>query len=206
MSVASKLHLKDVRLAFPELYEATAFQNTGPAKFRATFLFSPEHPCVKEIKKVFETVAKAAWLSNAVEVYKGLKAADRLALHDGATKAEYAGYTGNLYVNASNEIRPTLVDGNRNPLVKADGKLYSGCYVNAIVEFWAQGAVGSKQQWGRRINACLLGVQFLRDGERLAGGAVASEDDFEAIPGAEGAASVFGDESENPVPGGNVFD
>jgi hypothetical protein len=33
----------------------------------------------------------------------------------------------------------------------------------------------------------LLGVQFTKDGERLAGGGVAAADDFEAIPQPEAA-------------------
>jgi hypothetical protein len=32
------------------------------------------------------------------------------------------------------------------------------------------------------VNASLLGVQHVKDGERLAGGGVAAADDFEAIP------------------------
>jgi hypothetical protein len=52
------------------------------------------------------------------------------------------------------------------------------------VEVWAQ-----DNQHGKRINASLLGVQFVRDGEKLAGGSTATADDFEAIPGADGAAT-----------------
>ena len=65
--------------------------------------------------------------------------------------------------------------------------------VNAIIEIWPQ-----DNQFGKRVNASLLGVQFVKDGERLAGGGVAAADDFEAISGAAdpavakgGAASLF---------------
>jgi hypothetical protein len=198
----SKVKLNNVRIAFPVLWEAKKVNDAGQARFSSAFLFPADHPCVKDIKKAMEEVAKAKWGEKAAEVYKGVKAADRLALHDGAAKSEYAGYEGNLFINAANQLRPTVVDGNRNPLVAADGKPYSGCYVNGIIELWAQ-----DNKYGKRINASLLGVQFLRDGERLAGGSVASENDFEEIPGADDAASVFSDsEAADMDSAGNVFD
>jgi hypothetical protein len=114
---------------------------------------------------------------------KQLKAADRLPVHSGDAKASSAGYAGNYYLNSGNLIRPLVLDSNKAPLTAADGKPYSGCYVNAMIEVWAQ-----DNQHGKRVNASLLGVQFVRDGERLAGGSVATADDFEPIPGATDAA------------------
>jgi hypothetical protein len=71
-------------------------------------------------------------------------------------------------------------------LSASSGKVYSGCYVNASIELWAQ-----DNKFGKRINATLMGVQFLRDGARLVGGGVASADDFEAIPEAAGDAQAM---------------
>jgi len=190
----SKIRLENVRLTFPNLFEAQQVNGQGTAKFSAAFLFGAEHPATAVVKKALTEVAKEKWGAKAAEVYKGLKAADRLCLHDGASKTQYEGYEGNLFVNSTNELRPTVLDGNRNPLVAADGKPYSGCYVNAVIEVWAQ-----DNKFGKRLNASLLGVQFHADGERLAGGSVASEDDFEEIPdaGGDGAADVFGDEADS---------
>ena len=186
----SQIRLENVRLAFPNLWEAKQVNDQGAAKFSAAFLFPPGHPAEKAVKEALSQVAKDKWGEKAAELYKSLKAKDRLALHDGATKAEYAGYEGNLFVNATNALKPLVVDGNKQPLSVQDGKPYSGCYVNAKVEIWAQ-----DNKHGKRINASLMGVQFVKDGERLAGGSVASEDDFEEIPGAEGSGGdVFGDE------------
>ena len=65
--------------------------------------------------------------------------------------------------------------------VEADGLPYSGCYVNASIELWAQ-----DNNYGKRINASLRGVQFYRDGDAVAGGGgPASEDEFDDL--AEGA-------------------
>jgi hypothetical protein len=81
----------------------------------------------------------------------------------------------------------------------SSGKPYSGCYVNAVIELWAQ-----DNKFGKRINASLMGVQFLRDGQRLSGGGVASADDFQAIPEAaerrRGCGPPAADDRRQPGP------
>lgn len=183
-----KVNLKDVRLTFPDLFEAKQFDGKGDAKFSGGFLFPRDHPQIAEIQKAIIAAADDKWGAKAGEVLKALKAGDRLAVHDGDAK-EYDGYAGNLFINSSNKMRPLVIGQNREPLVAADGKPYSGCYVNAIVEFW-----GQDNAYGKRVNASLLGVQFVRDGERLAGGGVAAQDDFDDISGDQReAAETSGD-------------
>ncbi len=180
-----KVQLADVRLSFANaLFEPQQVQGQGEKKFSAAFLFPKNHSAAAAIKKGMESAAKEKWHEKAAEVYRALKAGDKLCLHDGDAKAQYDGYPGNLFLNASNKIKPLVVDGNKSPLEAASGKPYSGCYVNAVVELWAQ-----DNKFGKRINASLMGVQFLRDGVRLSGGGVAEADDFEAIPEAAGAGS-----------------
>ena len=184
-----KVHLKDVRISFANIFEAKQVQGQGDAKFRAAFLFPKTHPQKAELARAIVESAKEKWADNYGDVLKALKAADRLCLHDGDAKPDADAYPGNLFVNASNKTRPLVIGPQREPLVAADGKPYSGCYVNAIIEVWAQ-----DNQFGKRVNASLLGVQFLRDGDRLAGGGIAAADDFEAIPPADGEkAATSGD-------------
>jgi hypothetical protein len=189
--MSNTVMLNDVRLSFANaLFEARNFQGQGEEKFNAGFIFSANHPCVAAIKAAMKKASEEQWGAKAAEVFMALKASDKLALRDGDTKPQYEGYKGNLFLNASNKIKPLVIDGNKSPLSAASGKPYSGCYVNASIEVWAQ-----DNQFGKRINATLKGVQFLRDGARLAGGGVASADDFEAIPDAgapEGSGPVAG--------------
>ncbi len=180
-----KVNLNNVRLTFPQLFDAKQVNGQGDPKFSAAFLIPRDHPQIGAVKEAIKAAAEAKWGAKAHEVLKALQASDKLALHDGDAKSDYDGYAGNFFVNASNKIRPLVIGQQREPLTAADGKPYSGCYVNAIVEFWAQ-----DNQFGKRVNASLLGVQFVKDGERLAGGGVASQDDFEPIPGTEAAAGA----------------
>lgn len=182
----NRLTIKDVRIAYAQgVFEARSAKPGDKAKYGAAFIIGRDHPALKEISEVVVRVAKARWADKADEVLKQLKAADRLPIHSGDAKASSAGYAGNYYFNAGNLIRPLVLDSNKAPLTAADGKPYSGSYGNVRVEVWAQ-----DNQHGRRINFSLLGYMFVRDGERLAGGSVATADDFEAIPGTEGGASA----------------
>jgi hypothetical protein len=190
----STVMLQDVRLSFANaLFEAKQVQDQGDAKFSASFIIPPAHPCVKAIKDAMKKAAEEKWGAKAGEVFIALKAGDKLALRDGDTKPQYEGYKGNLFLNASNKIKPLVIDGNKSPLQASSGKPYAGCYVNGSIEVWAQ-----DNKFGKRINATLKGVQFLRDGARLAGGGVASAEDFEAIPDADDA------EGSGPVAGAST--
>jgi len=63
------------------------------------------------------------------------------------------------------------IDG-KTLLKETDGIIYGGCYVNAILDFYAQ----SGENPGMRCS--LVGVQFLRDGPAFSGSSV-SAGDFE---------------------------
>lgn len=177
-----KIRLENVRLSFPYLFTAQE-QEGGKKTFNASFILKAGDPQIKKIENAIADVAKAKWGAKADAVLKQLKASDKVALHDGDTKTQYDGYEGNMYISSSRPStngRPLLIDRNKSPLTEEDGKLYSGCYVNAIIELWAQ-----DNNFGKRINASLQGVQFDKDGDRFAGGSSADESDFDEL--ADGA-------------------
>jgi len=171
-----KLKLTNVRLAFPVLFEAKTVNGEGKPAFSASFLIEPDDPQVKAINAAIEQCAKDKWGAKADVVLKGMRAQDKVALHDGDLKAAYDGFPGMFYVSARSATRPGVFDRDRTPLVEADGKPYAGCYVNAVVELWAQ-----DNNYGKRVNASLSGVQFSSDGDAFAGGGAASEDDFDDL-------------------------
>lgn len=173
-----KIKLQKVRLSFPNLFTAKKQDesSSSPPTFSAGFLLEPTDPQVKMIEDAMLQVAKEKWSAKADAVYKGMKVADKLALHDGDTKAQYAGYEGMMFVNANNPVRPLVLDRDKSPLTEQDGKPYGGCYVNVSLELWAQ-----DNKFGKRINASLGGVQFVKDGDRFGGGSSADESDFDEL-------------------------
>ncbi len=172
-----RLMLRDVRLAFPNLWKATSPAGGGEAAFSASGIMASNHKQMAELKAALKTLAKDKWGTKADAVYKALDAADKLCLHNGDSKSDYDGYEGNFYVSTRSKVRPSVFDQQRQELTEADGKPYSGCYVNMSIELWAQ-----DNQYGKRINAQLRGVQFLRDGDAFAGGGRPAEaDEFDDI-------------------------
>jgi hypothetical protein len=180
-----RILLRDVRLAFPNLWVATAPAGGGEKAFSAAFILPKTHKQIAELKNAFKALAKDKWASKADAIYKALEAGDKLALHDGDGKADYEGFPGNLFVSTRSKTRPSVFNGQREELTQEDGKPYSGCYVNASIELWAQ-----DNDFGKRINAQLRGVQFLRDGDAFAGGGQpADKEEFDEIgaPDEEGS-------------------
>lgn len=169
-----KVVLKNVRLAFPQLWEAKTVNGEGKPAFSASFILDPKHPSVKELRAAFTAVAKEKWADKADSWLKQLEKGDKLALHDGDDKSAYEGFEGNMYVSARSQTRPQIRDRDKSALTREDGKPYGGCYVNAIVDVWAQ-----DNNYGKRVNATLLGVQFVKDGDPFSGGSVADDADFE---------------------------
>lgn len=170
-----RIQIRNVRIAFPQLFVPKAFGD-GEPKFKATFLMPPDHAAVKEIEAAIEAAATEKWGAKARETLKGLKAADKTCLHNGDVKSEYDGFPGNLFVNASSITDPKVLDRDKSLLSPRDGRPYGGCYVNAIIDVYAQ-----DNNFGKRINATLAGVQFVRDGDAFGGGRPASEDEFDEV-------------------------
>ena len=98
--------------------------------------------------------------------------ASKWAIKEG-DEVDYDGYEGQWSIKASSTRRPTVIDRDKTPLTEDDEKIYAGCYVNAIVDFWVQ-----DNEFGKRVNANLFGIQFVKDGEEFGAGSVDVTDDF----------------------------
>jgi hypothetical protein len=176
--MAQKLKLSNVRIAFAaDLFVAKTQGDNPIAKFACTFLINPTDPQIIAINKAIDAAATEKFGAKAAMALKGMRATEKAGLRDGDLKT-YAGYAGNMYLSASNTMRPTVIDADKTPLVLADGKPYSGCIVNASVELWAY----DHPTGGKGISATVLGVQFVKDGEKFgSGSSVADADEFDDV-------------------------
>lgn len=173
-----RIMLKNARLAFPNLFEPVQVNGEGEPRYNATLLLAGDHPQLKELRAKIKAVAVEKWNKTADATLKAIAAKDAICLHDGDTKSQYDGFAGGMFVAAAAQAnaRPTVIDGQRSPVTAKDGKVYAGCYVNASIELWAQ-----DNKWGKRVNAQLRGVQFLRDGDAFSAGRPADSDEFEDV-------------------------
>lgn len=164
------MKISRARLSFPHLFEASAFAADQKAKYGATLLVPKGSADHKAVVDAVKACIAEKWP-------KGKPAGLKLCLRDGSEKENLDGFGDDVvFFNATNPKRPTVVDRDRTPLTEDDPRPYAGCYVVAMVEFWAQ-----DNQFGKRVNATLTGVQFLADGEAFGGTRVATADDFDDL-------------------------
>lgn len=179
-----KVTLKNVRLSFPDIFEAKQFKGQGKARYSATFLIEPGTANDVAVTSAINAAAKEAWGEKAkanLAKYAGDKM--KMCYHDG-DKTDYDGYKGMKYLSCHNQSRPTVLDRDKSPLTADDGKPYAGCYVNAIVDVYIQGG----EYPG--VRASFSGVQFVADGDAFGGGRAAAPDDFEDLTAGSDAESM----------------
>ena len=170
-----KIHLKNVRLSFPHLFMPKPIKNSEP-KYSANFLLNKINDAaqIDTLRSACRAVATEKW---PVKLPKGLM----FCVHEGSEK-DYDGYGPMvLFLNSTSTVRPSVVDRNLSPLTADDGKPYAGCFCHCAVRLWAQ-----DNEYGKRINAQLLGVQFFRDGENFGEKPFNATEEFSDISGAEG--------------------
>lgn len=169
----SKIKLQSVRLSFPSLFQQAVFSGEPTGKYEATFILDKKEHAeqIAAIQKQIEVLMR--------ETFKGKIPSDKICLKDG-DEVDRPEYVGKMTIKASTKKRPLVIDRDKSPITEDDNIVYAGCYVNAIISLWAQ-----SNSYGKRINAQLDGVQFVRDGEPFGDGGISAD-----------AFDVFGDDDE----------
>lgn len=174
--MSDRFTIPNVRLAFPSVYKKAKFDGEE-TKFEATVLIPKSDE--KTIKGIKSHIKKAllAEFGSSDKVPKSILRADKSCLRDG-DGVDYDGFANHMSFKASNDKRPRTLDRDKTPVAQEDGKLYAGCYCDAIVEIWIQ-----NNGYGTRINANLMALRHRRDGEAFGAGSIPDgvEDDFEDL-------------------------
>lgn len=191
-----ELKLKDVRLSFAHIFrpQPGVMQDDGtlgPPKYNCSFLIDKNTPEGKVQAKAVSDMIKAAGNAKWGEGKWNLKP-EKKCLRDGDLET-YDGYAGMYFVAASNTRKPVVKDRKNQPVSEQSGLVYSGCYVNAIIRVWVQD--NDPKKGGKRINASLEGIQFVRKGDAF-GAAPLSDDAFDELEGDEEDNEVAGEEDD----------
>jgi len=165
-----KIKLQNVRLSFPSIFKKAQFEGVE-GKYEATLLLDKNDKKTKAImdKAINELIAEAK-----IKVPD-----DKKAIKDGDAifeEKEYDGYEGHWAIKASSSRRPTVINRDKTPVTEDDNIVYAGCYVNAIISFWIQ-----NNKYGKRVNANLYGIQFIKDGTPFGSGDFDVTDDFDEV-------------------------
>lgn len=154
------------RIKFPEdLFEPKDYD--GNLRYGCGVLVEKGTPMAKTLNAAVEAVKSAGSLGNV--------SAERVCVSDG-DESEFEADHGHLVLRCGNNKRPKVVNRNLVKLPADNDVLYAGCVVNVDVEIWAQ-----KNKFGKRVNADLLGVQFVREGDRIGGGTQPTSSNFKNL-------------------------
>lgn len=178
------------RLSFPDIWHARVQGDEGEPKFAADFLIDPKHPCVAVVEAAIKTAATEKWGDKAPQMLEKFEKEGRLCLKKtpktNLSGDVYDGYEDCYWIKATSKVKPKTKNADKSDLTESDGKLYSGCKVVGIIDVFAH----FHAKGGNRVLAGLKGVQFAGDDESFAGGAPASDDDFDEIEIPEDAAEL----------------
>lgn len=188
--------IKNVRLSYPHVLVPKAGTDsdgkpTAPSYSVTAMLPKATHVAVKDLLK--ERIKELLQEKKLTEL-----PANRLFLTDGNEAGKSPGkemYKGHFLVSSrEQESRPPSVrdkDG-RTKLTRTDAaKIYGGCWGNVLVRPWFQ-----DNKFGKRVNAGLSAVQFLRDDTAFGEGRI-TEDQID---------DTFQDESDDSAGGTDDLD
>lgn len=175
----ARVVLRDVRLAFPELFEATQYQGQGPFTYRVNALLPKGSEGWKKFQAEVKNVVKEKWGEKAEQVYKQILANPKQCCFADGDLKDYAGYPGNWVISCSRAQKdgpPAVVDRNRTLITASAGLIYSGVYANVSFDLWAQ-----DNKFGKGVRAGLVSVQFVKHGESFGGAAPSNANDFDDL-------------------------
>lgn len=181
-----RLTLKGVQLMFEAVYAPKAFGEGDPA-YSGKFPIPKNHSQVAAIEAAMLTAAKEKWNEKGEIILKGLiedgeVCFQRREYKNKKTGEPSAGFEGTFYLSArnggENPTKPTAFAPDNTPAGADSGLIYSGRYVDASVDIYAQ-----DNKYGRRINCSLRGVRAAfgpdgQPGESFGGGQPAQADEF----------------------------
>ena len=161
--------LKNVRGSYLHLFKPWSKNEGETKKYSGRFIAPNDthEAAIKALRAYLKDLQK--------EWFKGAIKPGNLCFRDGDQegKEEYA----DAWVLAANEnadAPPAIVGPDRRKLTESDGVPQSGDYVSVMFKVWKQ-----DNKYGQRINANLLAVQFIKEGERFGGSKGASSADLD---------------------------
>lgn len=195
MATSEVIKLKGARLSFAKIWEPKAFHEGQTKRFEASFLIDPSSKAgqaqIATILEQAEIILEEKFNGKIPKSLEfGFGWADGTPVEIAGNKyhhkvMDYDGYEGMFFVTSANTVRPVIIDnkfegGAPVPLVEADGRPYSGCYVNGTITLWTQ-----DNAFGKRVNGNLRGIQFLKHGDAFGVKPADAAEEFDDIEDVE---------------------
>jgi len=159
-----------VRLSYVQVAEPKSL-NGGKAKFSLVPLVPKDD---EKTLGAFDKAIEAAVQQGVDKYGKDFMKNLHMPLRDGDTdssKGGAEGYVGCIFLNASSENKPGVLDRYKQPITDP-GELYSGCYARLSLNFYPYSVNGN-----RGVACGLNNILKVKDGPYL-GGRARAESDF----------------------------
>ncbi len=156
------------RISFANIWEPKAI-NDGEEKYSVSCIIpKSDTKTIEKIQKAIEAAKEDGKTRRwGGKIPPNLK----LPLRDGdIDRPDDDSYVDAMFINATSKDAPQIVDRKKQTITDPM-MVYSGCYCNVSVNFYAFNANGN-----RGVAAGLGNVQFVKDGDRLSGKASADAD------------------------------
>jgi hypothetical protein len=166
--------VKNVRCSYPNVFKPSSFEGSEPAY--SIMLLLPKAKSHEAVKKLIDGQIEKV----CADAKMKMPLADKRFMRDGddTDKPE----TDSCWtISAREKKRPAVRDRDKSVLGSEDAdKIYGGCYVNCLIRPWAQ-----NNQYGKRVNANFVAVQFFKDGEPFGQGRISDAEVDDTFDGAE---------------------
>lgn len=175
----ARVMLNNVVLGFAQdLFKPTSLKG-GPEKYRCTPMIDKGSENDKKIQAAIREVIAAKWGEKKADaILKQITPIPQQFCYKDGDATDYESAENRMLLSLSNADQPTLLTPKKAPAGK--DMIYSGAIVNVSLDIYAYEYDGTKGVAGG-----IRGVQFVSHGDRLQGGGVADEDDFDDIGGAD---------------------
>ena len=173
-----QIQLKNVRFTYVNTLKSRSFDGSPEAaRYSVTLLLEKDSEEQKAIEDAIGAVAEEKWGKAAKGTLKKLSSENRMCLKDGNDKLGkdgevLEGFEDHFSVAASNKEMPHTLNKYRQVVTLENAGSRdedhrgpsSGDYGAALIRIWAQ-----DNKYGKRINAQLDAIMFIRPGDPLGG-------------------------------------
>jgi hypothetical protein len=182
------------RVSYPHLTKATPGPNGGKEKYSLSMIFDEKSVDLTNLK----ALAKKAMVDKFGKDYK--KPSNfKSPFRNGDERPNDPAYEGKVFINASTEIRPVVVDQKRREITSTqvgdEDAIYAGCYGIAQLSAYAYGGAGTTYAPGVAFG--LRMVQKVADGGPLGAAQSDPNDVFDVLDDDEDDADNYAADSSS---------
>lgn len=168
------IRVDGVRASYPHLAEPFS-SDDGKGKFGIVAMLPKETH--REAAKLVSDFIKDLLAEKKERV-----STDKRFFRDG-NDTDKEEYQDHWVISANESRRPSVRhrSGAKMEKDEIEESIYGGCWVNVLIRPWFQDGQRVGKGYGKRVNAGLVGVQYVKEGEAFGDGRIDDEDAWDSV-------------------------